>query len=114
MNIVKTLMQQSDMTQTELAKEIGVSNATVSDWCRQRKDPRGENLQRLSALFGVDKLIILGVNTRIEDETVMDLREALRRSPEMRMLFSAARKATPDHLRAAAAMLKALEPEDDQ
>ena len=40
---------------------VGVSNATVTDWCKNRKDPTGQNLQRLCEIFGVDKLVILGV-----------------------------------------------------
>ncbi len=43
----------------------------------------------------------------------MQLRESLRKDPNMRMLFSAARSATPEHIRAAVAMLKALEPPED-
>ena len=43
-----------------------------------------------------------------EDET-WALRERYRRDPNYRLLFDAAERATPEHLRAAAAMLKALE-----
>ena len=53
---------------------------------------------------------ILGRTPQNDDDESWAIRERLRRDPEYRMLFSAAEKATPEHLRAAAAMLKALEP----
>ena len=114
MNIVKQLRKRADMQQKELAAAVGVSVATVSDWETQKKNPSGERLQKLAEIFKVDPLVILGamspeVQTE-EDEDTWALREQLRRDPNMRVLFSAARKASPEHIRAAAAMLKALEP----
>ena len=122
MNIVKQLRKRADMQQKELAAAVGVSVATVSDWETQKKNPSGERLQKLAEIFKVDPLVILGamspeVQTE-EDEDTWALREQLRRDPNMRTLFSVARKASPEHIRAAAAMLKALEPptfpEDEQ
>jgi transcriptional regulator with XRE-family HTH domain len=84
----------------------------VSDWETQKKDPSGARLKKLAEIFSVDPLVILGVSVAPpadEDEDLWRFRERLRRDPEYRMLFSAAEKATPDPLRAAAAMLKSLE-----
>ena len=47
-----------------------------------------------------------------ETDDVMEIREALRRDPNMRILFSAAAKVSPEHIKTAAALLKALEPEE--
>ena len=61
MNIVKELREKKGIQQKELAIEIGVSSATVSDWEHQRKNPSGERLRRLSDFFGVAPDVILGV-----------------------------------------------------
>ena len=47
-----------------------------------------------------------------DQDDVMEIREALRRDPNMRILFSAAAKVSPEHIKTAAALLKALEPEE--
>lgn len=116
MNIVKELRKRAGIQQKELAANVGVSVATVSDWETQKKDPSGARLKKLSQIFGVDELVILGAmspSAQIpQDDDTWSIRERLRRDPNMRILFDAACKASPEHIRAAAAMLKALEPED--
>ena len=60
MNIVRQLRLAKGIQQKELAIEIGVSNATVSDWEHGRKNPSGERLRRLAEFFGVEPMVILG------------------------------------------------------
>ena len=60
MNNVRYLRLKRGMQQKELAIEVGVSNATVSDWEHGRKNPSGERLRKLSQIFGVDSLVVLG------------------------------------------------------
>ena len=118
MNIVKELRKKAGIQQKELALIIGVSRPTVSEWESNKKDPSGERLKKLAQYFGVDELVILGKNvvTMTEyydtDET-LELLERYRRDPNFRLLFSAANKASPEHIRAAAAMLKALGPDEE-
>lgn len=118
MNIIRELRIRAGMQQKELAIAAGVSRPTVSEWEHNKKDPSGDRLKRLSEIFGVDPGVILGYRSAVQsvqnDEDVMAIREQLRRDPNTRALFYAARKATPEHIRAAAAMLKALEPEDTE
>ena len=120
MNIVKALRKKAGLQQKELAYMVDVSRPTVSEWENNKKDPSGERLKKLAQIFDVDELVILGAMSPHADEDDRDtwaLRESMRRDPNMRLLFDAASKATPEHLRAAAAMLKALEydtfPEDE-
>lgn len=116
MNIVKELRKRAGIQQKELAIAIGVSRPTVSEWESGKKDPSGERLKKLAAFFQVDELVVLGkglADQDDQDDDFWEIREQLRRDPNMRVLFDAAAKATPEHLRAAAAMLKALEPQED-
>jgi len=112
MNIIKELRRKAGIKQKELAIEIGVSIPTVSDWEANKKDPSGERLKKLAEYFGVDELTVLGIGNSAqtkEDAEIIAMRERLRRDPSYRLLFDAADNAKPEHLRAAAAMLKALE-----
>ncbi len=119
MNRVKELREAKGISQKELAIELRVAQPTISDWENQKKSPKGKNLLLLADFFGVDSAYILGYagdktgerNPAMDDDTWY-IRERLRRDPNMRMLFSVADRASPEHIRAAAAMLKALEPED--
>lgn len=60
MNIVRELRKKKGIQQKELALEIGVSNAAVSDWENGKKDPTGERLRKLAEYFSVDEQFILG------------------------------------------------------
>jgi len=60
MNNVRELRKKKGIQQKELAIEIGVSNATVSDWEHGRKNPSGERLRKLAEFFDVDESVILG------------------------------------------------------
>lgn len=61
MNIVRELRLKKGIQAKELAIEIGVSSATVSDWEHQRKNPSGDRLRKLADYFEVDPDVILGI-----------------------------------------------------
>jgi transcriptional regulator with XRE-family HTH domain len=106
---VKELRKKAGIQQKELAISIGVSRPTVSEWESNKKDPSGERLKKLAEYFGVDELVILGKGVAYLSDEQDSIRERLRRDPNYRMLFDAAENAKPEHIRAAAAMLKSLE-----
>jgi transcriptional regulator with XRE-family HTH domain len=106
---VKELRKKAGIQQKELAISIGVSRPTVSEWESNKKDPSGERLKKLAEYFGVDELVILGKGVAYLSDEQDSIRERLRRDPNYRMLFNAAENAKPEHIRAAAAMLKSLE-----
>jgi transcriptional regulator with XRE-family HTH domain len=119
LNIVRELRKKAGIQQKELAISIGVSRPTVSEWESNKKDPSGDRLKKLAEYFGVDELMILGKGVvDLSDENAQDddpyiLRDRLRHDPNYRMLFAAAENAKPEHIRAAAAMLKSLEGENN-
>ena len=98
------------MTQEDLARAIGTTKQNIY------KYENGvitniplENVESIARALDVTPESLTGWGTHENDDT-WAIRERLRRDPDMRMLFSAAEKATPEHLMAAVAMLKALEP----
>lgn len=60
MNNIRKLRLKKGIQQKELAIEIGVAQATVSDWEHGRKNPSGERLRKLADFFGVNSLVVLG------------------------------------------------------
>jgi transcriptional regulator with XRE-family HTH domain len=91
MNIVKELRKKKGIQQKELAIELGVSNATVSDWERGKKDPSGDRLKKLAEYFAVDELVILGrMSPCSQDQRSIELTD------EEYRLIQAYRKANDD------------------
>ena len=60
MNMVHELRIKKGIQAKQLALEIGVSPATVSDWEHGRKNPTGARLKKLAEYFNVDEGFILG------------------------------------------------------
>ena len=60
MNIVRELRKKKGIQQKELALELGISSAAVSNWEKGKSDPSGERLDKLAEYFCVDKDFILG------------------------------------------------------
>ena len=60
MNNVRELRIRKGMQAKELALEIGVSSAAVSDWEHGRKNPTGDRLRKLAEFFNVDEAYVLG------------------------------------------------------
>lgn len=106
------------MNQDELAELASLNRVTVAKYETGKFEPGAQALSRIADALETSVDELLGRNkpeqqTEVNDEA-MTIRERLRRDPNYRLLFSAADKASPEHIRAAAAMLKALEPTDDE
>lgn len=111
---IKKLRKQMKMTQAQLAERLNVAQSTVASWERGARRPDLDLVPQIAEIFGVSVNDVYGYDGKDEtEEEAMQIRERLRSDPDYRLLFSAADNASPEHLRAAAAMLKALEPDDD-
>lgn len=111
---IQARMKELGISQNKLARFAQLSQSGLSSIISGASSPKENTLQAIAAALGCSVSDLLGdaePSTRNDD--VWEVREQLRRSPDMRVLFSAASKATPEHIRAAAAMLKALEPQED-
>jgi len=112
---IKKLRTMEGMTQTELAKRLYVTSGAVSQWEKDLTTPDVDRLIALTKVFGVPFEYFL--DEPIEDDEndeALEIREQLRRDPNMRVLFDAASKATPEQLKAAAAMLRSFQGEEDE
>lgn len=101
-------------SQAQVAMKLGISQGAVSQWEHGVTVPAAEQLLSLADIYGitVDEILGRSAPEQNDSDDVWELRERLRRDPNFRTLFDVASKATPDHIRAAAEMLKALEPKE--
>ena len=115
MNNVLLLRNQLCMTQDEFAEKCNVSRISIARYEAGAEINRA-NAVKIAAACGVPVEYVLGVEQQKDDleSEAMQIRERLRRDPAYRMLFSAAGNASPEHLKAAAAMLKALVPDEKE
>lgn len=107
--------KQFKYSQEQIARKLNVTQGAVSQWEKGLTYPEASQLLVLADIFGVSIDDLFGRDKRQDESDIaFAIRERLRRDPSYRLLFDAADTATPEHLRAAAAMLKSLEPPDPQ
>ncbi len=107
MNKLREIRKSQKLTMKQLGQIVGVSESTISLYETGKHDPDMVTLNRIADALNVTVDAILGRDEEPDD--AFAIRERLRRDPAYRLLFDAADNASPEHLRAAAAMLKALE-----
>lgn len=113
---IKKLRMIQGITQTELAKRLYVTSGAVSQWEKGLTTPDMNRLIALTNVFGVPLEYFIDEPAYDDDENdeALEIREQLRRDPNMRVLFDAASRATPEQLKAAAAMLRSFQGEEDE
>lgn len=106
--------KNAHMTQKELAAEIGAKHNSVSNWENDQNMPDPDTIVRICETLNVGADYMLPSKKFNEDiveereDDVWEYREAVRRNPEMRILFDAAKGATSKQLKQAVAILEAL------
>lgn len=110
---LRRLRKKAKLNQSELAAVLNVSQSTVAGWENGARKPDLDTVEKIATFFNVTVDDLLDRSKPAVQDEAMQIRERLRTDPNYRLLFSAAENASPEHLKAAAAMLKALEPDYD-
>lgn len=50
---IRRVLEEKGLSQTYVARQLGVRNATVGDWVAGRYIPRGDNLRELAEVLGM-------------------------------------------------------------
>ena len=114
---IREFRKQAGLNQDQLAELSSLNRVTVAKYESGKVEPGAKALSRIADALEVSVDILLGRSTdeaQPQDDEAWAIRERLRRDPAYRLLFDAADNASPEHLRAAAAMLKALEPKEGE
>lgn len=114
---IKMLMDEKGWTIYRLAKVTGCSQSTVARWVNGEGIPQKQTIVRIAKVFGVsseflrdDDLEISSIQSHegVDYDDIIEIRQALRERPEMKMLFDAGMKATPQTVRQTAQFLEGL------
>lgn len=119
MNRFEECRRAKGYSQKYVAIALGVKPPQISKWENETQRPSRDNCVKMAELFGVSVDYLLGLSDDPNptapqelDTEAWAIRERLRRDPAYRLLFDAADNATPEHLRAAVAVLQALDPNE--
>ena len=63
---IKTARKKAGMTQTELAKKLGIPYQSIGQWEKDQRNPKLETLQRIADALGVHVLDLLGVGDELD------------------------------------------------
>ena len=107
---IRSLRKAKGFSQAQMARKLHITQGAISQWENGITVPAADQLVTLAEVFEITVDELLGRDQeQPEEDEAWAIRERLRRDPAYRLLFDAADSASPEHLRAAAAMLKALE-----
>ena len=113
-DLIRKYRKEKGYSQAQLAIKLHITQGAISQWENNKTMPEGEQMQALADALGVSVGQLFGdaqAQVPQEDER-MELLERIREDRDFRLLYAAAMKASPEHIRAATAMLNALKPED--
>lgn len=105
------------MKQDELAELAKISRISIARYESGKMEPGVFALSRIADALEVTTDELIGRTERTEKDPEVDeqwiISEKIRRDPELRTLFSQAKTAKPNAIRAAVAVLKSLEGDKD-
>ena len=115
---IKALRENLGMTQDDLAEACQTSRSTIARYEANLIEPKGKKAVALATALRVSTDVILCVDQTgfidqsLEQDEVWQLREQLRRDPERRTLFDAAKNVRKEDILTAVRILDALKGDD--
>lgn len=111
---LKTLRKEKGLTQQDVANAIGVSQVTYSRYENGEHEPSHDILIALSVFFGVTIDELLGINEPEKEFSELDefnqFKKRMMANSDYCQLMKKAERSSPQHIRAAIAVLDALDP----
>ena len=112
--IFEKLCEENGVTPYRVCKETGITTATISNWKAGRYAPKQDKLQKIADFFGVSiEYLMTGEekdnnNKYYLNEETAEMAQALFENHDLRVLFDAAKDASPEDLKTTYDMLMAL------
>ena len=130
---LKILRMKNHMTQGELAKKLGISRSAVGNYENGTRTPDLETIQSICKIFDITYNTLLDGNWKSYEKEIQNdfasplhgtdesgyyldpetaaIAQEIHDNPELRALFSASRKASPESLQAVANLIKSMKDE---
>ena len=113
---INAMMKKKGLSQNRLAKSAQISQSGLSSIISGAVSPKEATLKAIAEVLECPAWELLkdvpeeyAPDPDEQKDERYEISELLRRDPDLRILFAQARNAKPEHIRAAAAMLKSLE-----
>ena len=106
-------IEQKGVTQRDVAQAIGVTPQSLNQWCMGTSLPRMGKIQKLASYFNVNTTSLIddvdsGTQDYYFNEETAKAAQEMFENKDLRVLYDAARDASPEDLRAAYQVLMAL------
>lgn len=95
---INRFLNARDKTQVDLAEYMGVSQATVSNWCKGIKTPRMDKIDKICEFFNCKRSDLMEEKDLSDEqsyylnEDARDMAQFLFDNPDYKVLFDASRK----------------------
>ena len=101
---IQHYLEAKNKTQADLAEYMGVSQATVSNWCNGIKMPRMDKIDKICEFFGVVRSDLMVEDKEPApgyylDPEAAEIAQEVYDRPELKMLFDASRNVSAEDLR---------------
>lgn len=110
--VLKYLRNRKGLSQSELAKRLGMSKSTISMYEIGRRQPDLNTMEVIANFFNVDMNYLYGKSNEPEgyyyDEETARLAQEIYDNKDLGILMSASRKMSPEELKKLAALVQAL------
>ena len=109
-------MDLKDRSQADLARALDVSTSSVSYWLTGQRVPRMNMIAKIAIWLGIEPHDL--ITERKEEGYYLnaeskEIANAVAKDSDLRLLFSAARSASPEELQLAINMLKMMKRKED-
>ena len=119
---LKKLRQEHKLLQKELAKELNLTQQTISSYESNKREPDSETLQKIAQYFNVSVDYLLGISKErtpadkikealSSDPELLDFWEKLSGREDLRELFKKAINKSPEEIKKIIRVIKAMEDE---
>lgn len=113
---IRSLREAAHITQDELAEAANLNRVTIAKYEAGKIVPGGKTLAKLAQALHVSVDILLGAgesDMSDEERDLWEMREEMRRKPELRTLYDLQRKASKTELRQMEAFIRAIRSSND-
>lgn len=118
-SVFKSLMEQKGVSASDVAKATGITASTFTMWKQGKISPNSQKMIKIADYFGVPVEYLVtgempaGEGYYIDEETAKTA-QALFENKDMRLLFDAARDASPEDLQMVAQLLERLKRKENE
>lgn len=108
---IKRLLEEHDMSQTDLCNALGFKFMTVSDWVNAKSYPRIDKIEMMANFFGVSKADLVEEQKPGEyyiDPQTAAIAQEIKDNKDLSALFDVQRSMSPEDLQTVYQMALAL------